>query len=325
MAGYDYIGAYPSGNADWRIEKRNLSSGTTIWAKTSDPSSGQSDAAYGVAVDGSGVYVVGYANSPADYEWGIEKRNPSTGAIIWSKTSNPSTGSDAAYGVAVDATGVYVVGGDRVPVNAEWRVEKRNPGSLNSYKLWVTVEPTGGGTVKLSPAGTACPSIPAGVTKCAAYTTALSPPYGPTVSFTATPAPGYYFVGWALNGSYLATGIAANNPDSWVMNASYALTAYFQAEPEPMGQNQWVRYPGNPVLTANPNSSAWDNDEVGSAEPFLFPNGTFGMAYDGCCYNDVQIGLATSPDGSIWTKVSNVTNNGPILTAEALDNGTIPR
>ena len=117
-----------------------------------------------------------------------------------------------------------------------------------TYHLWVTVEPTGAGTVKLSPAGTACPTTPAGVTKCVTYTTALSPPYGPTVSFTATPASGYYFVAWALNGSYLATGIPANNPDTWVMNASYALTAYFQA------QNQWVRYPGNPVLTTSTSS-----------------------------------------------------------------------
>ncbi|MGA8904763.1 MAG: hypothetical protein WB661_07120, partial [Candidatus Bathyarchaeia archaeon] len=174
----------------------------------------------------------------------------------------------------------------------------------NSYKLWVTVEPTGAGTVKLSPAGTACPTTPAGVTKCAVYTTALLPPNGPTVSFTATPAPGYYFVAWALNGSYLSTGIPANNPDSWVMNASYALTAYFQA------QNQWVRYPGNPVLTTSTNS--WDSDVVFDSKAFLFPNGTFGMAYFGCC-TGYGIGLATSPDGRTWTKVSNAANGGPIL------------
>ena len=175
----------------------------------------------------------------------------------------------------------------------------RNP------ELWVTVEPAGTGTVTLTPAGTACPK-PAGVLECASYTTALSPPGGPTVSFKATSAPGYYFVAWALNGSYLATGIAANNPDSWVMNASYALTAYFQAEPEPTGQSQWVRYAGNPVLTANPNPSAWDSAAVWVARPFLFPNGTFGMAYDGCCSNGDGIGLATSPDGTTWTKVNDV-------------------
>jgi len=188
-----------------------------------------------------------------------------------------------------------------------------NGDGTSTYNLWVTVEPTGAGTVQLSPVGTACPT-PAGVTKCAAYTTALSPPYGPTVSFTATPASGYYFVAWALNGSYLSTGIPANNPDTWVMNASYALTAYFQAESEPMGQNQWVRYPGNPVLTANPNPSAWDNNMVFVPRPFVFPNGTFGMAYLGCCNAGRQIGLATSPDGSTWTRVNNVTNSGPILT-----------
>ena len=179
-----------------------------------------------------------------------------------------------------------------------------------TYHLWVTVEPTGAGTVALSPAGTTCPTTPAGVTKCVTYATTSLPPNGQTVSFTATPASGYYFVAWALNGSYLSTGIPANNPDTWVMNASYALTAYFQAESYPMGQNQWVRYPENPVLTTSTNS--WDSDVVYDSKPFLFPNGTFGMVYFGCC-TGYGIGLAKSPDGRTWTKVSNVANGGPIL------------
>ena len=175
---------------------------------------------------------------------------------------------------------------------------------LYTYHLWVTVEPTSAGSVLLGGTpGSAC-TPPAGVLQCEMYTTSDSPPSGPTVSFTATAAAGYYFVAWALNGSYLATGIVANNPDSWVMNASYALTAYFQA------QNQWVRYPRNPVLTTSTNS--WDSDVVYDSKPFLFPNGTFGMAYFGCC-TGYGIGLAISPDGRTWTKESNVANNGPFL------------
>ena len=50
----------------------------------------------------------------------------SPGGIIWSKTSNPSSGNDIANSVAVDGSGVYVVDTDNSPGNWEWRIEKRS-------------------------------------------------------------------------------------------------------------------------------------------------------------------------------------------------------
>ena len=102
-----------------------------IWEATSNPSS-SSDYPSGVAVDSTGVYVVGRdeIEGVSDSQWRIEKRNLNTGALIWEQTNNPSNGSDIAYGVAVDSTGMYIVGRD---YNCEgtgfcsaWRMEKRN-------------------------------------------------------------------------------------------------------------------------------------------------------------------------------------------------------
>jgi hypothetical protein len=111
-------------NWQWRIEKRSLTDGSVIWTQTSHPSDGW-DHAYGVAVDGTGVYVVGDDNSLGiNWQWRIEKRSLTDGSVIWTQTSNPSDGLDSAYGVAVDGTGVYVVGYDESPGNGQWRIEK---------------------------------------------------------------------------------------------------------------------------------------------------------------------------------------------------------
>jgi len=83
--------------------------------------------AHGVAVDSTGLYIVGSDRVPGNWRWRIEKRSLITGALIWVKTSNPSSFSDWAWGVAVDRTGVYVVGYDGVPGNWRWRIEKRYP------------------------------------------------------------------------------------------------------------------------------------------------------------------------------------------------------
>jgi len=123
VVGYDRV----LGNERWRIERRSLVTGALLVAPaTSNPSVG-TDAACAVAVDGTGVYVVGYDRFPGNERWRIEKRNLFTLAPIWWSTSNPSAGVDRAYGVAVGATGVYVVGYDRVLGDARWRIERRSP------------------------------------------------------------------------------------------------------------------------------------------------------------------------------------------------------
>jgi len=100
-----------------------------MWTRTSNPSNGD-DWAIGVAVDSSGMYAVGSDNSPNpgsdNFEWRIEKRSLTDGTIIWNQTSNPSNGDDWAIGIAVDSSGIYVVGYDHAPGDVEWRIEKKS-------------------------------------------------------------------------------------------------------------------------------------------------------------------------------------------------------
>jgi hypothetical protein len=130
------------GNLQWRIEKRSLVDGSVIWTQTNNPS-GDSDWARGVAVDGTGVYVVGCDGSPGNSQWRIEKRSLVDGSVIWTQTNNPSGGPDWAFGVAVDGTGVYVVGWDESPGNLQWRIEKRS--LVDGSVIWTqTNNPSGG-------------------------------------------------------------------------------------------------------------------------------------------------------------------------------------
>jgi hypothetical protein len=71
---------------------------------------------------------LGYPN----YQWRIEKRDLTTGALIPEFgaggviTENPSNGNDIPSAVAVSPTGLYIVGSDSLPGNSEWRIEKRD-------------------------------------------------------------------------------------------------------------------------------------------------------------------------------------------------------
>ena len=70
------------------------------------------DYAYNVAIDGSGVYVVGYDHNGAgsNAEWRVEKRNLTTGTLIWGLSEHISSDYDYSNDIAVDVSGVYVVG-----------------------------------------------------------------------------------------------------------------------------------------------------------------------------------------------------------------------
>jgi hypothetical protein len=121
------------GDTQWRIEKRNLNDGSIIWTQTNNPSSSY-DYAYDVVIDSSGLYIVGYDSSlgTSDAQWRIEKRRL-IGSIVWTQTNNPSSGSDVALGVAVDSSGLYIVGYDSSVGDIQWRIEKKQK-----------VEPVGG-------------------------------------------------------------------------------------------------------------------------------------------------------------------------------------
>jgi len=159
IVGYQYAGA--GDVTQWRIEKRSLTTGGLTWSKTSNPTYNE-DEARGVAVDSTGVYIVGTSHTrighPSNWEWRIEKRSLTTGNIIWSKTSNPTLIDDIAWGVAVDSTGVYIVGHQYVGTgdNKQWRIEKRslttggliwsktsNPSASRDMAVDVAVDSTG--------------------------------------------------------------------------------------------------------------------------------------------------------------------------------------
>ena len=135
VAGYDFS----PGNSQWRIEKRNLTTGALIAAfgtsgvVTSNPSANP-DEAYAITADASGIYIAGFSGSPGatDYQWRIEKRDLTTGLLITGfgasgvVTTNPSTGYDYIFAITADANGIYVAGTDALGGNNEWRIEKRD-------------------------------------------------------------------------------------------------------------------------------------------------------------------------------------------------------
>jgi hypothetical protein len=106
---------------------------------TSNPSWGY-DAATGAVSDGTYLYVVGYDMVPSfgDYEWRVEKRLLTTGALVTdfgdngSVTVNPSTSADIPAAVVTDGSSLYIVGNDMSSGNSQWRIEKRylNTGAL---------------------------------------------------------------------------------------------------------------------------------------------------------------------------------------------------
>jgi len=92
------------------------------------------DVPYDIVLEGGNFYVVGYDTVEGDARWRIEKRVVTTGLLMESfgtagvATSNISTGFDVAKAIELDASGIYIVGGDETlgAGNAQMRVEKRN-------------------------------------------------------------------------------------------------------------------------------------------------------------------------------------------------------
>jgi len=132
VVGYDYS----PGNSQWRIEKRSLADGSLVsgfgvgGVVTGNPSTDW-DITSSIAIDSTTMYVVGYDYSPGNSQWRIEKRSLTDGSLVSGfgtggvVKSDPSTGWDVAYSIAIDSTAMYVVGYDYSPGNSQWRIEKR--------------------------------------------------------------------------------------------------------------------------------------------------------------------------------------------------------
>jgi hypothetical protein len=132
--GFDNVG----GDDRWRVEKRSKTTGAldtsfgTGGVVTSDPTA-NSDQAQAIAQDGTYMYVAGYSGTSAtNFDWRLEKRNISDGALVSAFGTNgvitsapSSTASDIIYDVKVDASSIYLIGQD-MNGNGQWRVEKRD-------------------------------------------------------------------------------------------------------------------------------------------------------------------------------------------------------
>ena len=96
------------------------------------------EAAQDIVVDLDGNYVaVGYANYSTDTEWVIIKYAPN-GTVLWQISSNPTSDTDAAYAIAIDNDGNYVIAGFQYSAvdDYAWRIEKRYP---NGTLIWSKV------------------------------------------------------------------------------------------------------------------------------------------------------------------------------------------
>jgi hypothetical protein len=89
------------------------------------------------AVDGSFLYLAGAApTTPTDLEWRIEKRDKLTGGSITSFgkagviEENPTPAVDGCFGMVIDASSMWLVGGDSLDPsaasNGQIRIEKRS-------------------------------------------------------------------------------------------------------------------------------------------------------------------------------------------------------
>jgi len=113
----DPSGVYVAGSFGGDVFVRKYdASGNEVWTRqfgSSGTSSG--DRARAIAVDASGLYVAGYVQSAlpgqtlAGNADAFVRKYDADGQEIWTRQFG-TTGSDTAEGIAVDASGVYVVG-----------------------------------------------------------------------------------------------------------------------------------------------------------------------------------------------------------------------
>jgi hypothetical protein len=93
------------------LEKRKQSDGSLVWQKK-----GERGKPYTVVIDSSGAYMGGHS-------FRMEKRSLDDGSVIWQK-AGPASG--VVLAAAVDSTGVYFGGYERINGDQHWRIEKRD-------------------------------------------------------------------------------------------------------------------------------------------------------------------------------------------------------
>ncbi|MBK5286317.1 MAG: T9SS type A sorting domain-containing protein [Bacteroidia bacterium] len=129
-----YVGGYDASNCEWRVEKRNLTSGALISTFgtggliTSNPSTG-CDYISAMAVDANYLYLTGVWANVSQY-FRIEKRDKITGTFVSAFGTggfvNGTVNNASPKAMTITATAIYVAGTDYGPGNNQWRIEKHD-------------------------------------------------------------------------------------------------------------------------------------------------------------------------------------------------------
>jgi len=134
---YLYLGCQDDvpGDRQYRIEKRNKTDASLIAAfgssgivQENPTSSNDNDNIVDMELDTNYIYIFGTDNTQGNTQWRIEKRNITSGDLITAfdtdgiVESNPTTGSDSPYGIALDSDYIYIGGKNQ----SIFRIEKRN-------------------------------------------------------------------------------------------------------------------------------------------------------------------------------------------------------
>jgi hypothetical protein len=131
-----YVAGWDSspGDARWRIEKRDLTTGEQITdfgtggVVTENPSDGD-DFLYGLVLNNSSLYVTGgdESNGTGNWQWRTEKRDLTNGALVSNFgtngviTQNFGDYDDEGSAIDVDESGVYIAGWNTADAGwAEW-------------------------------------------------------------------------------------------------------------------------------------------------------------------------------------------------------------
>jgi len=111
VAGYCY-GCGTIDEGAYHVYKIDASNGDMLWSTTTDLTANY-DIANAIASDGTNLYVTGFCNGcgaiggNANYTYKIDATN---GDMLWSTTTDLTSGDDTATGIASDGTNVYVTG-----------------------------------------------------------------------------------------------------------------------------------------------------------------------------------------------------------------------
>ncbi|MBI5209460.1 MAG: hypothetical protein HY927_05735 [Elusimicrobia bacterium] len=140
--GYVYAAGYQSvvgQSSNVWVRKYDASNAVVQWTRTYDGPTSQADAAYGVAADGSGVYVVGHSSQGAENDNIWVRKYDLNGNAVWTSTFN-GVGNDTDRGkaVALDGGSIYVVGFSSGPNAADIWLGKYDAGGLAQWTTTYT-------------------------------------------------------------------------------------------------------------------------------------------------------------------------------------------